>query len=136
MGERAPVSSWHSRMGHPAFSVVRCVLSSFKLPVLHNKKDSLSCSACLGSKSHRLPFSRSLHRNKVLLELLYTNVLGPSLVCSKTDFKYYVYFIDDYSRYSWLFPIIRKSDILPIFLQFQSYVERFFNSKIINVQSD
>jgi hypothetical protein len=54
VGERAPVSSWHSCMGHPAFSVVRCVLSSFKLPVLHNKKDSLSCFACLDSKSHQL----------------------------------------------------------------------------------
>jgi hypothetical protein len=52
---------------------------------------------------------------KFFLELLYTNVWGPSPVCFKTGFKYYVYFIDDYSRYSWLFPIMRKSDVLPIF---------------------
>jgi hypothetical protein len=57
VGERAPVSRWHSHLGHLAFSVVRRVLSSFKLPVLHNMKGPSSCPVCLGSKSHQLPFS-------------------------------------------------------------------------------
>jgi hypothetical protein len=33
MGERASVSTWHSRLGHPALKVVRQVLSSFQLPI-------------------------------------------------------------------------------------------------------
>jgi hypothetical protein len=43
--------------------------------------------------------------------------------------------MDDFSRYSWLFPIMRKSDAYDIFVKFPSYVERFFNTKIKCVQS-
>ena len=136
MGEHASVSSWHSRLGHPALSVVRRVLSSFKLPFVQNKKEPTSCAVCLSSKSHQLPFSKSLHRSKFPLELMYTDVWGPSPICSKSGFRYYVSFMDDFSRYSWLFPIMRKSDVYAIFVKFQSYVERFFNIKIKRVQSD
>jgi hypothetical protein len=41
-----------------------------------------------------------------------------------------------HSRYTWLFPISHKNDALPIFTQFQKYVERYFNLKIKSVQSD
>jgi hypothetical protein len=74
VGEHASVSSWHSRLGHLALSVVRRVLSSFKLPFLQNKKEPTSCVACLGFKSHQLPFSKSLHHSKFPLELMYTDV--------------------------------------------------------------
>jgi hypothetical protein len=47
-----------------------------------------------------------------------------------------VSFIDAYSRYTWVFPIQAKSDVMPTFLQFQAMAERLLNSKIISVQSD
>ena len=43
--------------------------------------------------------------------------------------KYYISFLDAYSHYMWLFPISHKNDALPIFIQFQKYVERYFNLK-------
>jgi hypothetical protein len=42
-------------------------------------------------------FFRSFHCSQVPLELLYTDAWGPSPVCSKSGFKYYVSFMDDYS---------------------------------------
>lgn len=44
--------------------------------------------------------------------------------------------MDAFSKYSWLYPIPLKSDVSRIFLKFQSYVERYFNTKIKAVQSD
>ena len=56
VSERATLTQWHSRLGHPALRVVSHVVSKFGLPVFANKMDS-SCPACLSSKSHRLVFS-------------------------------------------------------------------------------
>lgn len=68
--------------------------------------------------------------------MIYTDVWGPSPLCSTVGNKYYVSFLDVHSRYTWLFTISLKSDVCIIFLQFQKYVEQFFNSKIKIVQSD
>jgi hypothetical protein len=50
--------------------------------------------------------------------------------------KYYVSFIDDFSRYVWIYFLKNKSNVESIFLQFQKHVENMLNSKIKAVQSD
>ena len=51
-------------------------------------------------------------------------------MCSSNGHKYFLIFIEDYSLFTWLFPLKVKSDVLSIFHQFQSYVERQFNTTI------
>jgi hypothetical protein len=70
------------------------------------------------------------------LALIYSDVWGPSPIVSRTGFRYYISFLDAYSRYTWLFPMHHKNDALPIFIKFQKYTERFFNCKIKSIQSD
>jgi hypothetical protein len=135
VGERVSESQWHSRLGHPALKVVRRVLSSFHLPVA-SSKDSMVCPACLSSKSTQLKFSASSSIATCPLELIYTDVWGPAPVLSRSGSKYYVSFLDAFSKYTWLFPISCKSDVSSVFLKFKSYVECYFNSKIKSVQSD
>jgi IS30 family transposase len=50
--------------------------------------------------------------------------------------KYSVSFIDDYSRFTWIYLLHHKSKVFHYFLQFQSLIEPMFNHKIITVQSD
>ena len=95
-----------------------------------------SCSACLSSKSKQLPFSLSRTQIKSPLELIYTDVWGNSPICSRNGNRYYISFLDAYSRYTWLFPMSHKNDALPIFIKFQKYVERYFNLQIKSIQSD
>ncbi len=135
VGERTSVSKWHSHLGHPAFQVVSQIISRFKLPVVSNKVDN-SCSACFSSKSKQLSFSLSSTQINAPLELIYSDVWGPSPICSRNGFKYYVSFVDAFSRYTWLYPMTHKNDAFSIFLKFQKYVERFFDLKIKLVQTD
>jgi hypothetical protein len=135
VGERVSMSQWHSRMGHPAFKVVRQVLNSFQLPLSSNK-NSFPCSACLSSKSTQLPFPSSSTRVTSPLQLIFSDVWGPAPVYSRNGFRYYVSFLDAFSRYTWVYPISCKSDVLSIFKKFQVYVERYFESKIKALQSD
>ena len=50
--------------------------------------------------------------------------------------RYYVMFIDDFTRYTWLYPLKLKSDVFQAFIDFQHRIERQFNQKIVNFQSD
>jgi transposase InsO family protein len=65
-----------------------------------------------------------------------TDVWGPSPHLSHNGNRYYVCFIDDYSKFIWLFPFCAKSDVFNIFLKFQAFVERYFERKIKSIQSD
>jgi hypothetical protein len=51
-------------------------------------------------------------------------------------FKYYLSFIDDYSKFTWIYLLKKKSDVFPKFRDFQSHVERLFDKKIIDMQTD
>jgi histone deacetylase 1/2 len=134
-GVRVSPSQWHARLGHPATPIVRHVLSRHELPSLFSNKDLAVCDACQQGKSHQLPFSESTREVKSPLELVFSDVWGPAQT-SVSGQKYYVSFIDAYSRFTWLYLIKRKSDVFSIFTQFQTHVERLLKHKIIHVQSD
>ena len=99
VGERTSLDQWHSRLGHPAFCVVRHVLSRFSLPFSSNKIVH-PCSACFSSKSKQLPFALSYTQINFPLELIFTDVWGPSPIYSKSSSKYYISFMDAYRCYT------------------------------------
>jgi histone deacetylase 1/2 len=51
-------------------------------------------------------------------------------------YQYYVSFLDDFRKYTWIFLLKHKSDVFDVFLKFQQLVERLFDRKILTVQSD
>jgi hypothetical protein len=126
---------WHRRLGHPASPVVLRVLQDNNLAVDANVFPSLICHACQLGKAHQLPFTSSQHVSTSPLQLIHTDVWGPAL-SSINGSKYYVSFVDDFSRYVWVYFLKNKSDVEAIFLQFQKHVEKMLNTKICSVQSD
>jgi IS30 family transposase len=44
--------------------------------------------------------------------------------------------VDNFSKYTWLFPLATKSEVCATFLRFKQLVETFFITKIRSVQSD
>jgi hypothetical protein len=116
--------------------IINKVLTSLSFPV-ENNKTSHVCPECQMAKSHTLPFKTSNSVSLNPLDLIFTDVWGPASVLSTSDAKYYVSFLDDYSKFLWLFiPIKLKSDVENTFLTFQTYVEKQFDMKIKAIQSD
>jgi hypothetical protein len=69
------------------------------------------------------------------LDLIFSNVWG--FACDFIDqFKYYISFIDDYSKFTRIYLIKHKSEVFKKFKDFQNLVERLFGMKILVVQSD
>jgi hypothetical protein len=96
LGEKTSADQWHKRLGHPALRIVKHVLSKFSLPVSSNK----SAASCQQAKAHQLPFPTSSSICTRPLELLFSDVWGPSPVVSSNGNKYYVTFIDAFNKFT------------------------------------
>jgi len=69
------------------------------------------------------------------LQLIHTDVWS-SPVMSLNGFRYYVIFIDDFSRFSWLYPLHHKSDVFISFVKFKALVETQLSCHLKQLQSD
>lgn len=87
-------------------------------------------------KISRLPFSDSVFVAKKPLEKVHCDLWGPSPVVSTQGFRYYVVFVDHYSKFAWMYLLRMKSDFFSAFLHFQTMVERQLDHKILTFQSD
>lgn len=104
MSTRLPSSElyklWRFRLGHPSCKVVQHVLSQCNIPFSMNKMPIEVCSACCLGKIHKFPYLPSEPINTEPLQLIHTDHWGPSPNVSKNRFKYYISFVDTYSRYT------------------------------------
>jgi hypothetical protein len=134
--QKISVDRWHSRLGHPSHDIVHRVISKNKLSCAHFDSPSESvCDACACAKAHQLPYHVSYSRSSTPLELVFSDVWGPT-INSFGRKKYYVSFIDDYSKFTSIYLLHHKSDVSKYFLEFQTLVECMLDKKIIVVQSD
>ncbi|CAA7046959.1 unnamed protein product [Microthlaspi erraticum] len=126
---------WHSRLGHPSLSILKTIVSQFSLPFNDASNKNSDCSHCLINKSHKLPFYTNTITSTKPLQYLYSDVWSSPIV-SVDNFKYYLILVDHYTRYSWLYPLKRKSDVRNTFIAFKSLVENRFQHKIQTLYSD
>jgi hypothetical protein len=66
----------------------------------------------------------------------FSRVLQTSPVFSISGCKYYAIFVDDFSRYSWLFPLEQKSHMLDCFIKFKCLMENLLSCKLKQLQTD
>jgi histone deacetylase 1/2 len=76
------------------------------------------------------------HKTSAPLELIFSDVWGPAPLFSSDGYRYFVIFVDAYTKYVWYYPLVAKSDVYSVFHQFQTLVERQFSLKIKSVQTD
>jgi hypothetical protein len=82
-----------------------------------------------------LPYSLSNNSVSSPLELIYSDVWGPACSTVQGE-KYYVSFVDAYSKFIWVYLLRHKFDVFNVFHQFQAKVECALEKKIKTVQTD
>ena len=135
IGVRANTDTWHSRLGHPSSVTLDSLFHSNKLSIKGPSNKIEFCSACQLGKAKKLSFLEFSRQSSVLLTLIHSDV-WVSPVQSTGGCSYYVLFIDDYSRYSWLYPLHRKSDVFATFVKFKTIAEKLFSTSIKQIQTD
>ncbi len=125
---------WHEKFAHANKEKVEAVVKKFNLPGQVHKND---CVACGEAKTTRDSFPTSRNEpEKEQLGLIHSDVCGPFPEESLGGSKYYAVFIDDYSSYTALFPMKRKSDLLSVFEEYHDTVTATFKKPIRRFRSD
>ncbi|KAM1099692.1 hypothetical protein ACFX15_006016 [Malus domestica] len=135
LGHQVSSALWHSRLGHPSNSVVSSILKQCQVSVAFDSNPVI-CSTCLEGKFCKLPFVASVSKSVTPFEVVHTDVWGPSPCISVDSFRYYVTFIDECTRYCWIFPLSNKSDVCSVFVGFYNFVLNHFTTTIKTLQSD
>jgi len=121
-------SLWHHRLGHASSRVVQQVLHRHKLPFAQESNKTRVCDTCQQGKSHQLPYPKSTSLSSHPLDLVFSDVWGPA-PSSVGRKNYYVSFIDDHTKYVWVYFLHHKSEVFQCFRDFQNLVERQFSQK-------
>lgn len=85
---------------------------------------------------HKLPFLKSQFIANSPFELIHSDIWGPTPVNSVNGFKYYVLFIDHYTRFTWIYFLENKPDVFAKFVQFKCMIKTQLTTKIKTFRSD
>src|ERR1700722_9810139 len=105
------------------------------IPELQSTHEGI-CKGCALGKNIKKPFPSSSNRSKEILDLIHSDVCGPMPVKSLGGSLYYVIFIDDYSRKTWLYLLKTKGEVFNNFQEFKAEIENLTNKKIKKLRTD
>ncbi|GJZ67012.1 zinc finger, CCHC-type containing protein [Tanacetum coccineum] len=117
----------HARLGHVYFKRMRNMANANLIPKLDSKNDK--CQTCMHTKITRLPFP-TIQRSSKILELVHSDVCDLHATPTIGGKKYFATFIDDYSRYCYVYLLHSKDKVLEKFRIYKNEVELKCDTRI------
>ncbi|CAI7849968.1 unnamed protein product [Closterium sp. NIES-54] len=108
---------WHHRLGHPSLPRLRGMASRTLVLGLPRSLPPLppgpapSCVPCVEGRQRAAPHSSTFPPTEAPLQTLHINVWGPTRVRGQGHERYFLLVVDDYSRYTTVFPLRSKGDV-------------------------
>ena len=81
-------------------------------------------------------FKKKYVRANNLLELIHFDVCGPMSTSARGGYRYFIIFIDDYSRYGYVYLMKNKSEFFEKFKEYKNEVENQLDKKIKTLRTD
>ena len=113
--------TWHARLGHIGRDRVTRLAREGLFGSL-TKIDLFVCESCLMRKTCRKPFGKATRATHAL-ELVHSDIYGPMNVKARHGASYFLTFIDDYTRYGYVYLISHRYEALDCFRRFVAEVE-------------
>ena len=125
---------WHRRLGHVSkerlkILVINKILNEVDFSNLND------CVECFKGKITNLR-EKTAYRSRNILELIHIDICGPFRHQTICENVYFNTFIDDFSRYSYVYLLSKKSQALKAFQVFKLEVENKLEKKIKSVRSN
>jgi hypothetical protein len=131
---------WHKRLGHLSVKQMKKLNETNHLEGLNNQdlNKKLDCDVCDAGKKATRKFykGQTIIKTKQIGELMHTDVCGPISPTTRGGNKYFVSFIDDYSRKSWIYLIKTKDEVLNKFKELNNLLMTQYNITIKQLTSD
>ena len=105
---------WHCRLGHINKNRISRLVREGILNDIDYESIKTYESYLLG-KMTKSPFIGKGERAKEILGLIHTDVYGPMNTAAMEGFSYFITFIDDHSRFSYVFLMRHKSESFEMF---------------------
>ncbi|KAK2372692.1 putative mitochondrial protein [Trifolium repens] len=129
---------WHRRFGHLNFRSLGHLKSKnlvHGIPTI--KKPEKSCKVCMEGKKPRLSFASGVApRAKHALGVVHSDVCGPFPVASTGGNKYFVSFVDEFTRMTWVSLIKFKHEVFAEFQKFKVKAEKQSGQKLKILRTD
>ncbi|CAI7836543.1 unnamed protein product, partial [Closterium sp. NIES-53] len=129
---------WHHRLGHPSLPRLRGMASHTLVSGLPRSLPPLSSGPaptyvpCVEGRQRAAPHSSEFPLTEAPLQTLHMDVWGPARVRGQGHERYFLLVVDDYSRYTTVFPLPRKdrggefsSDLLRAFYRAEGIRQTF-----------
>ena len=126
---------WHLRLGHINLRRIQRLVVDGPLSSLAVEPFPV-CESCLEGKMTNRPFKAKGNRAKEVLELVHTDLCGPMNIQARGGYEYFVTFIDDYSRYGYIYLLRRKSECFDKFKEYKAETEKRHGKCIKSLRSD
>ncbi|CAI7916787.1 unnamed protein product, partial [Closterium sp. NIES-54] len=112
---------WHHRLGHPSLPCLRGMASRVLVSGLPRSLPPLppgpapACVPCVEGRQRAAPHSSVFPPTEAPLQTLHMEVWGPARVRGQGHERYFLLVVDDYSRYTTVFPLRRKDEVTETF---------------------
>lgn len=130
--------TWHRRLGHINKDYLKQMENAVQGMSLDKKVDisKSSCTTCCEGKQCRLPFKSTGQRSSDLLDIVHTDICGPMENVSLGGSRYFLLFVDDYSRMTFVYFLRHKNEALKYFKIYKAHVENQTKKTIKVLRSD
>jgi transposase InsO family protein len=129
---------WHLRFGHLNFGGLRQLSNKRMVKnIPHIDHSDKLCEGCVLGKHPRNFFPKETsYRAKKVLELVRIDICGPITPNSLGKHRYFIIFIDDFSRRTWVYFLKEKSETFFVFKKFKVFIENLSGECIKTLRSD
>ncbi|CAI7916704.1 unnamed protein product [Closterium sp. NIES-54] len=113
---------WHHHLGHPSLPCLRGMHSRLLVSGLPRSLPPLPpspappCLPCVEGRQRAAPHSSSFPPMSAPLQTLHMDVWGPARVCRQGRERYFPLVVDDYTRYTTVFPLRSKAQVIDVFI--------------------
>ncbi|CAI7895794.1 unnamed protein product [Closterium sp. NIES-54] len=113
---------WHHRLDHPSLPRLRGMASRVLVSGLPRSLPPLpsgptpTCVPCVEGRQRATPHSSAFPPTEAPLQTLHMDVWGPARVRGQGHERYFLLVVDDYSRYTTVFPLRSKGDVTEVLI--------------------
>ena len=111
---------WHAKLGYLNFKYLKFMSKHGMISYKHD--DEKKYEICIQAKMTKKPFSKS-NRNSIMLELVHSDVCELNGVFTRIGKRYFITFIDDFSRFTYVYLMRNKDESFDIFKLYKTEVE-------------
>jgi hypothetical protein len=131
-----PCELWHKRLAHLHYKELPIMSKMvIGLPEIQVDQEGI-CKGCAEGKIVKNPFPSSESKATGVLDIIRLDICRPMYTSSSNGYVYYVSFIDDFSRKTWIYFLKTEGEVFSKFKEFKTLIENLSEKKIKVLRSD